>query len=69
MRGKIKGRKRHIASDVLGLLLVVLVTAASVHDTAGGRAVVEQPERRTYDRAGMSALPARRSASGCGTVR
>jgi transposase len=39
---KIKGRKRHIASDVLGLLLVILVTAASVHDTAGGRAVVEQ---------------------------
>jgi len=39
---KIKGRKRHIASDVLGLLLVILVTAASVHDTAGGRAMVEQ---------------------------
>ncbi|BCB78001.1 IS5-like element ISSco3 family transposase [Phytohabitans flavus] len=39
---KIKGRKRHIASDVLGLLLVILVTAASVHDTAGGRVVVEQ---------------------------
>jgi transposase len=39
---RIKGRKRHIASDVLGLLLVVLVTAASVQDTVGGRAVVEQ---------------------------
>ena len=37
---KIKGRKRHLATDVLGLLLVVLVTAASVHDTPGGRAVV-----------------------------
>lgn len=33
---KIKGRKRHIATDVLGLLLVVLVTAASVHDNVGG---------------------------------
>ena len=36
-----KGRKRHVATDVLGLLLVVLVTAASVQDTTGGRAVVE----------------------------
>jgi transposase len=39
---KIKGIKRHVATDVLGLLLVVLITAASVQDTVGGRAVVEQ---------------------------
>jgi transposase len=39
---RIKGRKRHVATDVLGLLLVVLVTAASVQDTTGGQAVVEQ---------------------------
>jgi transposase len=39
---KIKGRKRHVAIDTLGLLLVVLVTAASVHDTAGGRDLVKQ---------------------------
>ncbi|MFU8855334.1 transposase, partial [Micromonospora sp. SL1-18] len=31
---KIKGRKRHLATDVLGLLLVVIVTAANVSDTA-----------------------------------
>jgi transposase len=37
---KIKGRKRHIATDTLGLLLVLLVTAASVQDTTGGRDVV-----------------------------
>jgi transposase len=43
---RIKGRKRHIASDVLGLLLVVLVTAASVQDTVGGRAVVERVANR-----------------------
>jgi transposase len=43
---KIKGRKRHVATDVLGLLLVVLVTAASVQDTAGGRVVVGQVARR-----------------------
>src|ERR1017187_8661891 len=36
---KIKGRKRHIATDTLGLLLVLLVTAASVQDTTGGRDV------------------------------
>lgn len=39
---KIKGRKRHVAIDTLGLLLVVLVTAASMHDTAGGRDLVKQ---------------------------
>jgi transposase len=43
---KIKGTKRHVATDVLGLLLVVLVTAASVQDTVGGRAVVEQVAHR-----------------------
>jgi transposase len=39
---KLKGRKRHIATDTLGLLLVVLVTAASVQDTTGGRDVIEE---------------------------
>ncbi|MFE3946749.1 IS5 family transposase, partial [Streptomyces sp. NPDC059118] len=33
---KIAGRKRHIGVDTLGLLLAVLVTAASVSDNAGG---------------------------------
>jgi transposase len=42
---KIKGRKRHVATDVLGLLFVVLVTAASMQDTTGGRVVVEQVAR------------------------
>lgn len=37
---KIKGRKRHIATDVLGLL-VVIVTAASVQDSAGGQEVLD----------------------------
>jgi transposase len=39
---KIKGRKRHIATDTLGLLLVLLVTAASVQDTTGGRDVLDE---------------------------
>lgn len=38
---KIKGRKRHIATDVLGLLLVVIVTAASVQDSTGGQQVLD----------------------------
>jgi len=37
---KIKGTKRHIATDTLGLLLVILVTAASVQDTTGGRDLI-----------------------------
>ncbi len=39
---RIKGRKRHIATDTLGLLLVILVTAASVQDTTGGRQLVDE---------------------------
>src|SRR5213080_4039048 len=39
---RIKGRKRHVATDVLGLLFVVLVTAASVHDTVAGRQIVDE---------------------------
>lgn len=39
---KIKGRKRHIATDVLGLILIILVTAASVQDTTGGRELIDQ---------------------------
>jgi transposase len=38
---KINGRKRHIATDVLGLLLVTIVTAASVQDSAGGQQVLD----------------------------
>jgi transposase len=39
---KIKGRKRHIVTDFLGLLMAVIVTAASISDTAGGRDLVDQ---------------------------
>jgi transposase len=39
---KIKGRKRHIATDVLGLLLAVVVTAASVQDSTAGRHVLDR---------------------------
>lgn len=37
-----KGRKQHIATDTLGLLLTVVITAASVQDTNGGKDVATQ---------------------------
>lgn len=37
---KINGRKRHISVDTIGLLLVVMVTAASVQDRDAGRDLV-----------------------------
>src|SRR5437764_429110 len=43
---KVKGRKRHIWVDSLGLLLAVLVTAANVRD---GRAACELLHRRLCD--------------------
>jgi transposase len=38
---KINGRKRHIITDTMGLLLVVMVTAASVQDRDGGRGILK----------------------------
>src|SRR2546425_13212587 len=38
----IKGRKRHVLVDTLGLLLVVVVTAASVQDRDGARLLLKQ---------------------------
>ena len=37
---KINGRKRHIGVDTIGLLIVVMVTAASMQDRDGGRHLV-----------------------------
>lgn len=39
---RINGRKRHIVTDTLGLLLLVTVTTASVQDRDGGARVLEQ---------------------------
>jgi transposase len=39
---KINGRKRHIVTDTMGLLLVVMVTAASVQDRDGGRRILKR---------------------------
>lgn len=37
---RVKGRKRHIAVDSLGLPLAVVVTAANTHDKNGGKEVI-----------------------------
>jgi len=39
---KIKGRKRHIAVDVLGLLLYVVVHSAGTSDRAGAKILIEK---------------------------
>jgi transposase len=39
---KTTGRKRHLIVDTLGLLLVVMVTSATVQDRPGGRAILER---------------------------
>jgi transposase len=40
MGKKVTGRKRHLVTDTLGLVLVAAVTAASVQDRPGGKAVL-----------------------------
>lgn len=47
---KIKGRKRHIAVDALGLPLAVVVTSAAVDDGAAAPRVFAQLRRRDYPR-------------------
>jgi len=42
MGKKTTGRKRHIVTDTLGLILVVMVTSASVQDRPGGRRILER---------------------------
>lgn len=42
---KINGRKRHIGVDTLGLLLIVIVTAASVQDRDGGKPLLNKLSR------------------------
>ena len=43
---KVKGRKRHVLVDTLGLLLFVVVTAASVSDTDGGIDIFDSVKKR-----------------------
>lgn|SRR5690625_715190 len=43
---KVNGRKRHIVTDTLGLLVVVLVTSAALQDRDGGRLVLERAKMK-----------------------
>lgn len=43
---KTTGRKRHLVVDTLGLLLVVMVTSASVQDRQGGRTILQRLSAR-----------------------
>ncbi|WP_211304942.1 transposase [Streptomyces albireticuli] len=47
---KTKGRKRHLITDTLGLVLAVLFTAANVHDTTGGKLLLDDLGRFFGDR-------------------
>ena len=44
---KIKGRKRHIAVDVTGLLIAVHVSRADLHDAEGGIELLPQIDQKT----------------------
>ena len=45
---KVSGRKRHIAVDTIGLLLVVVVHAANIQDQVGAKAVLSKLAARFY---------------------
>lgn len=45
---RVKGRKRHILVDTLGLLMVVIVHAANISETAGARLVLRELARRFW---------------------
>jgi putative transposase len=47
---KITGRKRHLVVDTLGLLLAVVVTAASVDDAAAAPRALHQLDAQSYPR-------------------
>lgn len=43
---KVSGRKRRLAVDVMGLIIGVVVLAASAHDNAAGTALLDQAAER-----------------------
>lgn len=47
---KIRGRKRNIAVDTLGLLLAVVVTSAGIDDAKAGQSVLSQLHEGAYPR-------------------
>jgi len=49
---KVKGHKRHILVDTLGLLLMAVVHAASIQDRDGAKLVLEQAKRKSSEEKG-----------------
>jgi putative transposase len=45
---RVKGRKRHVLVDVMGLVLAVCVHAADMQDRHGARQLVEERPTRTF---------------------
>lgn len=61
---KVKGRKRHLVTDTLGLPVDVAITAANVHDKEGGKKVlsrvaswITKPIKQLYADGGYSGKP------------
>lgn len=52
---KVKGRKRHIAVDILGDLLHIKVHAANIHDTKAGCNIFEETLKKYPSILGFSA--------------
>lgn len=52
---KVKGRKRHIITDIEGRLLHVKVHAANIHDTKAGCDLFERVKEKISDLKGFSA--------------
>ena len=45
---KVKGRKRHVTVDVLGLLLVVVVHKASIQERAGAKLLLQRAVQKGF---------------------
>ena len=43
---QVKGRKRHLMTDTLGLILFVVVCAASIADSDGASSILHETEGR-----------------------
>jgi len=66
---KVNGRQRHIAVDTIGLLLTVLVTAASVQDRGRQTAAVERPQGLPHGQARLGRRRLRRQTGHLGQDR
>lgn len=47
---QVKGRKRHILVDVMGLILVVLVHQADIQERAGAKSLLQRAKKKGFER-------------------